>query len=62
VVELLPYNWEWTGICELYRNISRSVGDVHHVAWRASNMKWASYASADDERYGSWTAAECGST
>ena len=25
VVELLPYNWQWTGINELYRNISRSV-------------------------------------
>jgi hypothetical protein len=21
VVEMLPYNWQWAGICELYRNI-----------------------------------------
>lgn len=21
MVELLPYNWQWAGICELYRNI-----------------------------------------
>lgn len=106
MVELLPYNWQWAGICELYRNIrciaallkallpcgllfclpagqcsfdglrgylsnffgvnfgmrSRSVGDIHHVAWRANSMQWAAYASPNDEIYGSWTAAECGST
>ena len=21
MVEMLPYNWQWAGICELYRNI-----------------------------------------
>jgi hypothetical protein len=99
VVEMLPYNWQWAGICELYRNIrctaaaaqaachasdwiaaaalrctnccilstrvflssSRSVGDIHHVAWRANSMQWAAYASPNDKIYGSWTAAECGS-
>ena len=20
-MEMLPYNWQWAGICELYRNI-----------------------------------------
>lgn len=40
---------------------SRSVGDIHHVAWRANSMQWAAYASPNDEIYGSWTAAECGS-
>ena len=35
VVELLPYNWEWKGVSRIYKNITSSMGDIHHFAWRA---------------------------
>ena len=59
VVELIPYNWHGTGFGEVYRNITTSTADVHHVAWRARHPRWALYNSTDDERYSSWTAKEC---
>ena len=61
VLELLPYNWEWRGISEVYVNITRSVGDIHHYAWRAEESRWAVYADADEARYAEWTAEECSS-
>lgn len=60
VLELLPYNWEWKGISQLYFNITRSLGDVHHFAWRAGSPRWAIF-SEGEERYASWTAQECNS-
>ena len=39
VLELLPYNWEWQGISEVYRNLSASVGSVHHFAWKANSSE-----------------------
>jgi len=37
VLELLPYNWEWRGISEIYLNLTRSVGCLHHFAWKANS-------------------------
>ncbi|KAK9799429.1 hypothetical protein WJX73_010108 [Symbiochloris irregularis] len=62
VLELLPYNWDWRGISEIYVNLTRSIGDVHHFAWRARHPRWALYPSADEERYADWTAEECSSS
>ena len=62
VLELLPYNWEWRGVSTLYRNITSSLGDVHHFAWRAQSAKHAAYEGPDDARYGDWTHEECAST
>ena len=62
VLELLPYNWEWRGVSTIYRNITASLGDVHHFAWRAQSAKHAAYESPDDARYGEWTHEECAST
>lgn len=59
MVELIPYNWHGTGFGEVYRNITWSTADVHHVAWRARHSRWALYNSTDDQRYSSWTAKEC---
>jgi capsular polysaccharide biosynthesis protein len=39
VLELLPYNWEWRGISEIYMNLTRSVGSVHHFAWKANSSE-----------------------
>lgn len=61
MVELMPFNWQWNSLSELYRNITDSLGDVNHVTWRADSPQWAAYASADDQRYGTWTAEECAS-
>jgi hypothetical protein len=61
VMELLPYNWEWKGISKIYVNLTRSLGDVHHLAWRATHPKWAVYGSADHSRYSEWTPEECNS-
>lgn len=60
-MELLAYNWEWKGISEVYVNITKSVGDIHHFAWRAGHPRWASYIDADEARYADWTAEECSS-
>ncbi len=62
VLELLPYNWEWRGVSTIYRNITASLGDVHHFAWRAQSAKHAAYEGPDDARYGEWTHEECAST
>lgn len=61
VLELLPYNWEWKGISTLYCNITGSVGDIHHFAWRAQSSKHVAYETEDDARYGDWTHKECAS-
>lgn len=61
VLELLPYNWEWKGVSATYRNISSSLGDLHHFAWRAQSPRHVAYASEDDARYGEWTHEECAS-
>ena len=61
VVELLPYNWEWKGVSRIYKNITRSMGDIHHFAWRAKHPKWAVYPSEHEARYAEWTAEECAS-
>ena len=59
VIELLPYNWEWKGISRLYKNLTASVGDIHHFAWRARHPRFAVYMSPDDARYAEWAAEEC---
>ena len=59
MVELLPYNWEWKGVSRIYKNITSSVGDIHHFAWRAKHPKWAVYPSQHEARYAEWTAEEC---
>ena len=60
VVELLPYNWEWQGISRAYLNLTRTLGDVHHFAWRAGSPRWAVFGEGE-ERYAAWTAQECSS-
>lgn len=62
VYELLPYNWEWRDLNQIYRNMTRSTGRLHHFAWRATDPKWAEYAEAQDRsRYAHFRASECGS-
>lgn len=47
VLELLPYNWEWQGISEIYLNLTRSVGCVHHFAWKANSSEVGAGAGAE---------------
>ncbi|KAL4858773.1 Translation initiation factor IF-2 [Chlorella vulgaris] len=61
VLELLPYNWEWRGISEIYLNLTRSVGSVHHFAWKANSSEWVMYLEAEDAKYSHWNAEECSS-
>ncbi|EFN55147.1 hypothetical protein CHLNCDRAFT_134237 [Chlorella variabilis] len=61
VLELLPYNWEWRGISEIYVNLTRSVGAVHHFAWKANSSEWVMYLEAEDAKYSHWNAEECSS-
>jgi hypothetical protein len=61
VAELLPHNWEAGRIDETYKNITSSIGDVHHFAWRAPSVQWMRYQGEKDERYCNWTAEECAS-
>jgi hypothetical protein len=60
VYELLPYNWEWKDLNQIYRNMTRSTGRLHHYAWRATDPKWAQYAETEDRsRYSHFRASEC---
>ena len=61
VLELLPYNWEWKGISQVYHNVTTTVGDIHHFAWRAKHPRWAQYVDENEARYAHWTAEECSS-
>ncbi len=61
MLELLAYNWEWKGISEVYVNVTSSVGDIHHFAWRAKHPRYAQYVDEDEARYAHWTAEECSS-
>jgi hypothetical protein len=59
VYELLPYNWEWRGISQLYRNMTGSTGDTHHFAWRPRDPRWVTYASESDQKFAKWLPSEC---
>eukprot|EP00198_Chlamydomonas_reinhardtii_P008302 XP_001697639.1 predicted protein [Chlamydomonas reinhardtii] len=59
VFELLPYKWEWLGISKLYYNITRTVGDIHHFAWRPTDHLLAHYDHENYTRYAPWTPEEC---
>ena len=48
VLELLPYNWEWQGISEVYLNLTRSVGCVHHFAWKANSSEVGGHDYMED--------------
>ena len=61
MLELLPYNWEWKGISQVYHNVTTTVGDIHHFAWRAKHPRWAQYVDENEARYAHWTAEECSS-
>ncbi|PSC75577.1 hypothetical protein C2E20_1509 [Micractinium conductrix] len=61
VLELLPYNWEWHGISEIYLNLTRSVGGLHHFAWKANSSEWVMYLESEDAKYSHWTSDECSS-
>ena len=61
MLELLAYNWEWKGISAVYVNVTSSVGDIHHFAWRAKHPRYAQYIDEDEARYAHWTAEECSS-
>ena len=43
VLELLPYKWEWANLSMLHYNMTESVGDIHHFAWRPQHYKFAYY-------------------
>lgn len=51
VLELLPYKWEWKGISQLYYNLTRSTGSIHHVAWRPTDPKWCAYKEPSESRW-----------
>lgn len=59
VVELLPHNWEYDGVNQLFVNLTRAVGDVAHVAWRAPGHEFMTYATPSAARYARWSAEEC---
>jgi hypothetical protein len=44
VYELLPYKWEWSKISMLYYNMTQSIGDIHHFAWRPTHWKHAVFS------------------
>ncbi len=43
VLELLPYKWEWANLSMLYYNMTQSIGDIHHFAWRPTHYKYAKF-------------------
>uniref|UniRef100_A0A7S0RGP0 Glycosyltransferase n=1 Tax=Chlamydomonas leiostraca TaxID=1034604 RepID=A0A7S0RGP0_9CHLO len=59
VLELLPFKWEWAKVSMLYYNITQSIGDIHHFAWRANHYKWADFKNSSDRKYHTWTSEEC---
>lgn len=62
VVEILPFNWDFGGLSEVYYNLTGSIGGIGHVAWRASSAEHMRYESESNARYSNWTAEECSST
>ena len=61
VAEILPFNWDFAGLNEVYKNLTESTGRLGHVAWRAPTSDWMSYATVSDARYASWLPTECSS-
>ncbi len=43
VLELLPFKWEWHKLSMLYYNMTQSIGDLHHFAWRPTDVRFAKY-------------------
>eukprot|EP00798_Chlamydomonas_sp_ICE-L_P022811 gene22811-29982_t len=59
VMELLPYKWEWHKISMLYYNVTQSIGDIHHWAWRPMTDEYCKYADKQGPRYRDWFPSEC---
>eukprot|EP00195_Chlamydomonas_chlamydogama_P014265 CAMPEP_0202909952 /NCGR_PEP_ID=MMETSP1392-20130828/50712_1 /ASSEMBLY_ACC=CAM_ASM_000868 /TAXON_ID=225041 /ORGANISM="Chlamydomonas chlamydogama, Strain SAG 11-48b" /LENGTH=481 /DNA_ID=CAMNT_0049599885 /DNA_START=251 /DNA_END=1696 /DNA_ORIENTATION=+ len=59
LLDLLPYKWEWHNLSMLYFNITQSIGDVHHFAWRPTDHKFCVYKEQQDKRYKDWFPSEC---
>ncbi|MEW5302301.1 MAG: hypothetical protein WDW36_005101 [Sanguina aurantia] len=59
VVELLPYKWEWQGVSRLFYNMTQSMGDIHHHAWRPMEREWCEYIETTDIKYHTWNPVEC---
>lgn len=41
--------------------MTRLLGDVIHLGWRAGSDRWVVYQGGGDEKYRHWTPDECGS-
>lgn len=59
VLELLPFKWEWHKISMMYYNMTQSIGDIHHFAWRPTNVEAAVYRESYARRYKDWFPGEC---
>lgn len=54
VIELIQRNWVWANLDQVFRDHTRSLGDVHHFAWRATKKEHVRYIRPrDEERFGS---------
>lgn len=59
VIELLPRNYDSFDSFYIYRELSRSMGDILHWVVPANGSDAAVFQSERDERYAAWLPGEC---
>lgn len=59
VVELMPYRYDGLNTFSLYRQMTRSLGDVHHLTISSNDTKSVIFQSDEDKKYAQWLPGEC---
>jgi len=59
VVELMPFRYDGLNTFSLYRQLTRSLGDVHHLTLSNNDTKSVVFQSDEDEKYSRWLPGEC---
>lgn len=59
VIELMPYRYDGLDTYNVYRQLTRSLGDVHHLTLPNNNANSVVFQTHDDEKYANWLPGEC---
>lgn len=59
IVELMPYRYDGLNTFSLYRQLIRSLGDLHHLTLSNNHEKSVVFQSDEDEKYAKWLPGEC---
>jgi hypothetical protein len=59
VIEIMQYRYDGMDTFYVYSELSRSMGDIHHVTLSANTSESVAFQSDDDFKYDRWLPGEC---